>query len=124
KYRRKERPVTENRANGQKQCDTSAKRRIGNLAQRADKQETEKQGEHHIQIGILQSASLCHGKAERDLRQQGKQQKPERISFSGMGIAPSFHEEIAHGDGGKISDIHKQFIKKGSRLHKDSGNVI
>ena len=37
---------------------------------------------------------------------------------------PPFHEKIAHGDGGKIPDIHKQFKKKCTRLHEDRGHMV
>src|SRR5699024_8629598 len=91
KYGCKNSPVTENGAARQKERSTFALSRVWNLLQRTDDEETEKQGEHHIQTGISKLPSFCKSKAERNLRQQCKYKEPERVLFSGMGIMPAFH---------------------------------
>ena len=36
----------------------------------------------------------------------------------------SLHQKVAHGNGGKIADIQKQFRQKRTRLHENSGYMI
>ena len=92
-------------------CDTHDQQglpeRVFHFVPHQADEKTQQQGKEHIEVYKLERTRLGERKRVGKLGHKSEQQQPEHILAFGSGIAITFYQEIAHGDGCEVSHTQK-----------------